>query len=121
MRAVPRRWGADCSASAPILCGWSPRRCPWRRFPASLKRAAVLGFVQADSEEVEYADRAGYLKYIKGQRKRLFPLALETPPLLALMLREKLLPKADVPVFLDQARQAVTALEAYGKGLGEKG
>lgn len=101
----PQVLGGRLFSRCPSTLQVTAPQMPLRQFPAELKQAAVMGFVQANSRGIEYADRAGYLKYIKGQRKRLFPLALENLPLLSLMLREKMIPKGEVPEFMDQLRQ----------------
>ena len=75
-------------------------------YPApALKRAAARGFaLRYGSGEMLPEDyRAGCLKYIRGQRKKLYPMALQFPLLLHVMLGEKIVPKGDLPDLIDQA------------------
>ena len=69
------------------------------------KPRAVQGFVQLCQEKFEMPEdvRAGYLRYIRSQRRRLYPAALRTPELLYFMLREKMIPLDDVEPLLEQA------------------
>ena len=46
--------------------------------------------------------RAGYLKYIKGQNKRLFPAAIQHEELLQLMFAEKMIPRKDIDPLLEE-------------------
>ncbi len=47
--------------------------------------------------------QAECLQYIKGQRKRLYPLAMKHPALLSVMVSEKLIPREDMENLLQQA------------------
>ena len=69
------------------------------------KQAAARGFaLRYGSGDVLPEDyRADCLKYIRGQKKKLYPLALQFPPLLHVMLAEKMVPKGDLPDLIDQA------------------
>ena len=51
---------------------------------------------------MDEAIKAGYLKYIKGQRKRLFPAAIQHEELLQLMLAEKMLDRKDIDPLLKE-------------------
>ena len=64
--------------------------------------AAVRGFARLYQENAEMDGdiRAGYLKFIKGRKKGLCPLAVEHEELLQLMLAEKMFPRKDVDVLL---------------------
>ena len=69
------------------------------------KQAAARGFaLRYGSKETLPEDyRADCLKYIKGQKKKLYPMALQFPPLLHVMLGEKMVPKGDLPDLIEQA------------------
>ena len=69
------------------------------------KRAAIKGFALRDSAGAELPEeyRADCLKYIKGQKKRLYPVALDFIPLLHVMLAEKMVSKGDFPGLMEQA------------------
>ncbi|MBM6938895.1 leucine-rich repeat domain-containing protein [Pseudoflavonifractor phocaeensis] len=69
------------------------------------KQAAARGFAlrYAAGTELPEAYRADCLKYIRGQKKKLYPMALQFPPLLHVMLVEKMAPKGDLPDLIDQA------------------
>jgi len=64
--------------------------------------AALRGFARLYLEHAEMDEdiRAGYLKFIKGRKKKLCPLAVEHEELLRLMLAEKMFPRKDVDVLL---------------------
>ena len=69
------------------------------------KQAAARGFAlrYAAGTELPEAYRADCLKYIRGQKKKLYPMALQFPPLLHVMLGEKMAPKGDLPDLIEQA------------------
>ena len=69
------------------------------------KQAAARGFAlrYAAGTELPEAYRADCLKYIRGQKKKLYPMALQFSPLLHVMLAEKMAPKGDLPDLIDQA------------------
>ena len=69
------------------------------------KQAAARGFAlrYTAGTELPEAYRADCLKYIRGQKKKLYPMALRFPPLLHVMLGEKMAPKGDLPDLIDQA------------------
>ena len=69
------------------------------------KQAAARGFAlrYTAGTELPEAYRADCLKYISGQKKKLYPMALRFPPLLHVMLGEKMAPKGDLPDLIDQA------------------
>lgn len=71
------------------------------------KMKALLSFSRQDTggEEIPEEIRAGYLKYIKGQRKRLYEAALDTPELMQVMVREKMIPQADFDGIFEKAAQ----------------
>ena len=66
------------------------------------KFKACAGFAKAylDGTEMDEEIRAGYLKYIKGQRKRLVLGAVQHEELLQLMIKEKMLARADIDPLL---------------------
>ena len=69
------------------------------------KRAAARGFAlrYSSGETLPEDYRADCLKYIRGQRKKLYPIALSDPALLHVMLAEKIVSKEDLPDLIDQA------------------
>lgn len=72
--------------------------------PAFWKQRAAWGF--ALERHLYSQERQGeYLKYIKGQRKRLYPLALRQEALLLLMCGEGMIPEKDVPALLEEAER----------------
>ena len=76
-----------------------------KEIPTDLRVRAVVGFALlcARNRPVKDAVREEYLKYIRGQRKRLYAAALQTPELLYLMLREKMVPLDDLERLLEEA------------------
>ena len=72
---------------------------------AATKIHAVTGFALALERGIAYAPevRAGYLKYLKSQRKRLYSVILEHEALLRLMFEEKLIPAKEVESLLKEA------------------
>lgn len=81
---------------------------------AVTKIHAVTGFALALERGIAYAPevQAGYLKYLKSQRKRLYSVILEHESLLRLMFEEKLIPVKEVELLLKEAgkNNAVKAL-----------
>lgn len=76
------------------------------------KPQLIQGFASAwcARNEIDPEIQAEYLKYIRGQRKRLYRQALQHPPLLQLMTEEKIIPKIDIQTLLELAdRQQNTA------------
>ena len=69
------------------------------------KQAAARGFAlrYASGETLSEDYRADCLKYIKSRKKKLYPVALQDPALLHVMLGEKMVPKGDLPDLIDQA------------------
>ena len=80
---------------------------PISNFSAENKPGACAGFAKAylDGAEIDEAIKAGYLKYIKGQRKRLFPAAVQHEALLQLMLVEKMLVRKDFDLLLAECAE----------------
>ncbi len=79
------------------------------------KFKACAGFAKAylDGTEMDEEIRAGYLKYIKGQRKRLVLGAVQHEELLQLMIKEKMLARADIdPLLAECDRQNNVAAKA---------
>ena len=68
------------------------------------KPSACAGFAQAylDGREIDEDIKAGYLKYIKGQKKRLYSLAVQHDELLRVMLAEKMLDRKDIDPLLEE-------------------
>ena len=68
------------------------------------KPSACAGFAQAylDGREIDEDIKAGYLKYIKGQKKRLFPLSVQHEELLRVMLAEKMIVRKDIDPLLEE-------------------
>jgi hypothetical protein len=73
-------------------------------FAPKNKPGACAGFAKAylDGAELDEEIKAGYLKYIKGQRKRLFPVAIQHEELLRLMFAEKIIPRKDIDLLLEE-------------------
>ncbi len=78
---------------------------PISSFHAKDKPGAACGFARLYMEkaELDAEIKAGYLKYIKGQKKKLYPLAIEHEDLLQLMFAEKIIPKKDIDLLMDEA------------------
>ena len=79
------------------------------------KPGACVGFAKAylDGREIDEAIKAGYLKYIKGQKKWLFPLLVQHEELLQLMFAEKMIVRKDIDPLLDECdKQSNTSAKA---------
>ena len=74
-------------------------------FAAANRPGACAGFAKAylDGREIDEEIKAGYLKYIEGQRKRLYPLAIQHEELLQVMLAEKMLGRKDIDPLLEES------------------
>ena len=90
--------------SCPVLIA---PNIPISGFCAKDKPGACCGFAKLmeAGAEVEEEIKAGYLKYIKGQRKRLYPLAVRHEELLRLMLTGKMLIRKDVELLLEECER----------------
>lgn len=102
--------GADCVIIAP--------KVKLSSVPPSIKAMLVSGFAAADEagEAEKGWAREEYLRYIRSQRKRLFPLALRRQELLRLMLAQKMLLADDIKVLLQNEKcdaEAKAVLLAY--------
>ena len=77
---------------------------PIANFDKKDKPGACAGFAVRYLEHAELDEEttAGYLKYIKGQKKRLFPTAVKYEELLRLMLAEKFLTSKDIGPLLKE-------------------
>ena len=107
-----------------LACELAALRVPIDEWKAKEKPAAVRGFALARQAgmEMEEALQAGYLSYIRRQRKRLYSLAVGHEEVLRLMIAEKMIPKKDVSLLLDEAeaRQNAAAkalILEYGRKL----
>lgn len=79
------------------------------------KHGACAGFAKAylDGVELDEEIKADYLKYIEGQKKKLYPEAVRYEELLRLMFAEKIIPQKDVALLLEECdRQKDTAAKA---------
>ncbi len=88
---------------------------PIANFDKKDKPGACAGFAVRYLEHAELDEEttAGYLKYIKGQKKRLFPTAVKYEELLRLMLAEKFLTSKDIgPLLKECDKQNHTAAKA---------
>ena len=88
---------------------------PISNFGAANKPCACAGFAKAylDGWEIDEEIKAGYLKYIKGQKKRLFPLLVQHEELLRVMLAEKMIVRKDIdPLLAECDRQNNVAAKA---------
>ena len=74
-------------------------------FAAANRPGACAGFAKAylDGREIDEEIKAGYLKYIEGQRKRFYPLAIQHEELLQGMLAEKMLGRKDIAPLLEES------------------
>lgn len=94
-------------------------------FAPKNKPGACAGFAKMYLEQAELDEeiKADYLKYIKGQKKKLYPTAIQYEELLHLMFAEKMIPRKDIDLLLEECgkQQNVTAkaavLEYAGKNL----
>lgn len=101
---------ADCVIIAPKV------KLP--SMPVPIKAKLASGFAAAyEAGETEKGwPRDEYLRYIRSQRKRLFPLALRRQALLRLMLAQKMLRPDDIKELLQNEKcdaEAKAALLAY--------
>ena len=73
-------------------------------FAPKNKPGACAGFAKAylEGTELDEEIKAGYLKYIKGQKKRLFPLSVQHEELLQLMFAEKMIVRKDIDPLLEE-------------------
>ena len=88
---------------------------PVAGFDAAHKPGACAGFAKAylDGAELDEEIKEGYLKYIKGQKKRLFPAAIQHEELLRLMFAEKILDRNDIdPLLAECGKQNNSAAKA---------
>lgn len=102
--------GADCVIRAP--------KVKLSSMPVPIKAMLVSGFSEAyEAGETEKGwPRDEYLRYIRSQRKRLFPLALRRQALLRLMLAQKMLRPDDIKELLQNEKcdaEAKAALLKY--------
>ena len=79
-------------------------------FSAADKPGACCGFAKAylDGAEIDEEIKAGYLKYIKGQKK-LYPAAVQHEALLQLMFAEKMIPRKDIDLLLEECDEQKNA------------
>ena len=77
---------------------------PVGSFDAEDKPDACRGFAKLylDGAEIDGKIKAGYLKYIKGQKKRLYPKAIQHEALLRLMFAEKMIVRKDIDSLLEE-------------------
>nr|WP_243154294.1 leucine-rich repeat domain-containing protein [Pseudoflavonifractor sp. 60] len=77
------------------------------KFDKEDKPGACAGFAKAylDGAELDGEIKADYLKYIKRQRKRLFPEAVQHEELLRVMLAKKMLARKDIDLLLEECDQ----------------
>ena len=88
---------------------------PVAGFDAAHKPGACAGFAKAylDGAELDEEIKEGYLQYIKGQKKRLFPAAIQHEELLRLMFAEKILDRNDIdPLLAECGKQNNSAAKA---------
>lgn len=87
---------------------------PISNFLPSARPEAVCSFAKLYLEDVELDEeiRDGYLKYIKRNKKKLYPIAIEHDELLRLMLAKKLMTEDDVQTQRDEAAKRNDAIKA---------
>ena len=73
-------------------------------FDAAGKPGACRGFAKLYLEKAEMDEdiRAGYLKHIRGQKKLLYPHAVQYGELLQLMFEERMIPRQDIDLLLNE-------------------
>ena len=71
------------------------------------KTAAAVGYSEMVLQGRSFSRELDgeYLKYIKGQRKRLYPVAVKHPALMYYMMDRKVIPLADLQQIIDLAEQ----------------
>ena len=102
--------GADCVIIAPKV------KLPTMPVPIKAKLASGFAAAYEAGETEKGWPRDEYLRYIRSQRKRLFPLALRRQELLRLMLAQKMLLADDIKVLLQNEKcdaEAKAVLLAY--------
>ena len=115
-------YGCESLTSVTILAGWETvsehlfedsrpalvaPHISIAKFDREDKPGACAGFAKAylDGREIDEEIKAGYLKYIKGQKKRLFPAAIQHEELLRLMFAEKMIVRKDIDPLLEECDQ----------------
>ena len=89
------------------------------QLPSALKSQAALGFMQlAKRGRMPDGVEASYAKYIRSQKKRIYPRMLHNEYVADYMISEAVIPKKDLPELLDLARDGddsklVARLEEY--------
>ena len=102
--------GADCVIIAPKV------KLPTMPVPIKAKLASGFAAAYEAGETEKGWPRDEYLRYIRSQRKRLFPLALRRQALLRLMLAQKMLRPDDIKELLQNEKcdaEAKAALLKY--------
>ena len=102
--------GADCVIIAPKV------KLPTMPVPIKAKLASGFAAAYEAGETEKGWPRDEYLRYIRSQRKRLFPLALRRQALLRLMLAQKMLRPDDIKELLQNEKcdaEAKAALLEY--------
>lgn len=82
-----------------------------RDLKRELKIPAVRGFSKLYCENIKLDEtiRADYLKYIRGQRKRLYQIAVDCSELMTVLIQEKIIPESDMKLVLEMASQKQNA------------
>lgn len=77
---------------------------PIANFAVENKPGACCGFAKLYLEhtEMDLAIQAGYLKYIRNQKKRLYTVAVHHEELLRLMIAEEMLVRKDIDLLLEE-------------------
>ncbi len=80
-------------------------RSPIGAFWADDKPGAISGFAKLYLKDAEINEeiRAGYFKYIKGNKSKIHPLAIENEEILQMMMQEKLITRKDVDLLMDES------------------
>lgn len=73
-------------------------------FAPANRPGAACGFAKAylDGMELDEEIKEEYLEYIKGQKKKLYPAAVEHEELMRLMFAGKMIPRQDVDLLLEE-------------------
>ena len=98
--------------SRPVI---SAPHIPIDEFASENKPGACAGFAKAylDGVELDEEIKADYLGYIKGQKKKLYPAAVQYEEMLQLMFAGKMISRKDVDPLLEECeKQKNTAAKA---------
>lgn len=104
-------------------CPWDFASCPaavyapglpWSEVHQQMKQSLILGWACAAEDGLTPPEErlAEYQKYLKANRKRLYPLALEHMPLLQRMFEAKVIPYKEIQPLVEEAGDNATVKTA---------